>query len=140
MLSIRAPKQTSHLSLKLKREADAPSIIVLDAALQNVSKHEITLNFQDPIVDYTLIVTNERGVPVPFSKRGEELFSKDRIRRTRSMEVKLVPQEIREDTLAIGDLYNFKIPGLYIVTVTRQFWTAEGSGSVSSDALHVVLK
>ncbi len=139
------------LSPTIKRQADERSgAIVIEATLQNVSANDVTLNSQDSIVDYTLVVTNERGVAVPFSKRGEKLFSKDRIRSTRSIEVKLAPNEIRRDTLGLGDIYKFAVPGRYFITATRQFWTATSSetsskdtyteGSVSSNTLDVSVK
>ncbi len=89
----------SPLTITLERASDAASSsVTLKGTVKNVSKRNITIGVGGPLMDYEVIVTNSGGIPVPLSKRGMKVFSKDQIRSTMYVAVSLSPGETRVDT------------------------------------------
>ena len=128
------------LTITIERLPDPPGqdTITLKATIRNVSNHEVIIGVQNPLIDYPLTVTDSRGVPVPLSKRGKAVFSKDRPGSSRYVMVTLQPRETRTDTWAVDDLFEFARPGRYLITVRRDFEAAHEVDS--SNTIEVALK
>jgi hypothetical protein len=128
------------LNITIERVPDPPGqdTITLKATIKNVSKHEVIIGVQNPLIDYPLTVTDSRGVPVLLSKRGKAVFSKERPGSSRYVMVTLEPGETRVDTWAIDDFFEFAQPGRYLITVRRDFEAAHEEDS--SNTLGVALK
>ena len=128
------------LTIMIERVPDPPGqdTIALKATIKNVSKHEVIIGVQNPLIDYPLTVTDFRGAPGLLSKRGKAGFSKDRPGSSRYVMVTLQPGETRVDTWAIDDFFEFTRPGRYFVTVRRDFEAAHEADS--SNTLEIALK
>jgi hypothetical protein len=53
-------------------------MVTIEATLRNNSKGDVSIGVGGPLMDYELSVSDAHGAPVPLSKRGQEVFSKDR--------------------------------------------------------------
>ena len=129
----------SQLAVTLERAPDTPQdAAVLKASVKNISNHDVLIGVEGPLLDYSLTVTNLRGVPVPLSKYGKWFFSKDRILAVSAVLVTLSPGEAHVDTWAIDKFFEFARPGRYLVTVRRVVQAAHESGA--SNVLKMDLK
>jgi len=146
LLSVVAPARavtiTAPVTITLERSTEAaPSSVNLKATLKNVSGENITIGVGGPLMDYEIIVTNAEHIPVPLSKRGLKVFSKNQIRSTMYVAVTLRPGETSVETWSIDDLFDFATrPGRYFITVRRKIGNEITGQVISSNVLGVSLK
>jgi len=134
-------RQRDHqqLAVFLKRAPDtAQDTVTLTATAKNVSTHDVLIGVEGLLLDYSLALTDSRGVPVSLSPYGKKFFSKDRILSTMAVIVTLHAGETRVDTWAIDNFFAFVHPGQYRITVRRNFEAAHESDS--SNTLDLSLK
>lgn len=112
--------------------------VTLKATVKNISPHEIVIGDGSPMTGYSLTVTDLRGAAVPLSKRGKDLFSKDRFSSARLVMITLRPGDTSGDVWTIDRFYDFARPGRYLVTVRRDFSFVKES--VGSNTVEVDLK
>jgi hypothetical protein len=133
-LFCQSPGDARQLTITLDRSPSPAGRETLDlvVTIKNVSAHNVLVGVEEPLLDYSLTVTNCSGEPVPFSKRGKEYYAKDRIHRSRSILVTLAPGETHADSLPINDLYEFVRPGCYRLTARRDFEPAHETDSTNT--------